>query len=416
MKLNAKTIASLKLPAGRAEAFFWDEEFSGFGLRLRQSGGRLRRTWVIQYRTKAGQTRRITVASADELSAANARKHAGDVLAKIRMGGDPQGDKTAARKQAMQNLKTVAEEFLDFGIKYGIHSQPWRTSTVRQYRLILLIYFKPLHGMAIDTIKRADIAPVLTQIERERGRRSAVLARARLWTLFAWAIGEGRLDANPVVGTREIEYSVKRERVLTGEELARIWRACDPVYFPRNGNFGRVVRLLILLGARRGEITGMAWNELDLPNGTWTLPGSRSKNHRAHTLPLPPPALAIFDEISRERWNGKAWAPDDYVFSYTSGMNVSRPLVPVLERCGVQDWWLHDIRRSVATGMAELGVLPHVIECVLNHVSGFRAGIAGVYNRSSYEREMAQALRRWGEHVLALVEGRGDKVIFLRRA
>jgi hypothetical protein len=218
MKLNAKTIASLKLPAGRAEAFFWDEEFSGFGLRLRQSGGRLRRTWVIQYRTKAGQTRRITVASADELSAANARKHAGDVLAKIRMGGDPQGDKTAARKQAMQNLKTVAEEFLDFGIKYGIHSQPWRTSTVRQYRLILLIYFKPLHGMAIDTIKRADIAPVLTQIERERGRRSAVLARARLWTLFAWAIGEGRLDANPVVGTREIEYSVKRERVLTGED------------------------------------------------------------------------------------------------------------------------------------------------------------------------------------------------------
>jgi len=307
----------------------------------------------------------------------------------------------------VQNFKAVAEEFL------AAKASDWRAKTAGQYRHILLVYFKPLHGMAIDAIRRADIAPVLTQIERTRGRPSAALARARLWTMYAWAVAEGRVEVNPVIGTREIEYSVKRDRVLTGEELARIWHACAPEYYPRNSNFGRVVRLLILLGARRSEITDMTWSELDLGKATWTLPAERSKNHRAHTLPLPPAALAIIDEVARERWNGKA---DEYVFSMRGGMNVHRPMFPVLERCGVKDWWLHDLRRSVATGMAELGVLPHIIECVLNHVSGFRAGVAGVYNRATYEREMAQALARWSEHVLALVEGRADKVIALRGA
>jgi integrase len=286
---------------------------------------------------------------------------------------------------------------------------------VEPYRHILLVCWKPLHGMEIDAITRGDIATGLRRIERERGTRMGSLSRARLWTLYNWAIGEGLIANNPVIGTIKIEYTGKRERVLSDEELVKIWQACsDPENFPRGGNFGRVVKLLILLGARRSEITGMRWSELDLTKGSWTLPAERSKNKRAHTLPLPPAGLAIFDEISRERWNGKTWVSDESIFTTFGGMNVWRPLEKLYKQSGTHDWWLHDLRRTCATGMANMGIHPHVIECVLNHVSGFRAGVAGTYNRSTYEREMKVALIRWSEHVMALVEGRANNIVTLR--
>src|SRR5262249_51233178 len=149
---------------------------------------------------------------------------------------------------------------------------------------------------------------------------------------------------------------------------------------------------------------GMRWSELDLDAGTWTLPGERSKNHRPLTLALPAAARAIIGTPSQ---GGR-----DHMF----GVRASRGFVgwdssrAVLDRrldgAVKMTWKLHDIRRTVATGMAGLGVEPHHIEAVLNHYSGHRAGVAGVYNRNPYERGMKAALARWSRHVLALVEGR----------
>jgi integrase len=257
----------------------------------------------------------------------------------------------------------VAEDFI------AARTPKWRKITAKQYRHILLVYWKPLHGKELNAVTRRDIATGLRRIERERGERSADLARARLCTLYIWAMGQGLIEINPVIGTTKIEYTGKRERVLSDDELVKVWRACSaPENFPHGGNFGRVIKLLILLGARRKEITGMKWSELDLPNGTWTLPAERSKNHRAHTLPLPSAALAIFDEMSsHERWNGKARASDDYVFSSFGAMNVERPQHTLFEQSGTRDWWIHDLRRTCATGMANIGIQPHVIECVSRH-------------------------------------------------
>jgi integrase len=175
------------------------------------------------------------------------------------------------------------------------------------------------------------------------------------------------------------------------------------------GDHGKIVRLLILLGSRRQEVGGMRWTELDLDAGkTWALPAARSKNNRAHTIALPPAALDIIRSVPRRTQDALFGDRSPAGFSDWSHAKerLDQPLAGA-----VKPWRLHDIRRSVATGMADIGVEPHHIEAVLNHHSGHRAGIHGIYNRSSYTNEVARALARWSEHVTALIEGRKSRIV-----
>ena len=179
-------------------------------------------------------------------------------------------------------------------------------------------------------------------------------------------------------------------------------------------HFGRVVKLLMLLGQRRTEVGGMAWSELDLEHGTWTIPARRSKNHRAHTLPLPPLALRIII-AAVPRVVGRDTLFGDRADSGLTGW--ARPKAALDARLGdrVKPWTLHDLRRSRATRLCDLGTAPHVVEQILNHQSGHRAGIVGIYNRSSYEREVKIALAMWSDHIRALVQGGEREVVALPR-
>jgi integrase len=192
--------------------------------------------------------------------------------------------------------------------------------------------------------------------------------------------------------------------VLTDSELAAIWNACDD-----GSEHSRIIRLLILLGARRGEIGGMAWSELDLegPQPSWTLAASRSKNKRQHVLPLMPMALNIIRSIPRQASRDQLFG-SRCVDGFTTWVREKRRLD---ERAGVSAWTVHDVRRSVATKMADIGIQPHIIEQVLNHQSGHKGGVAGIYNRSSYEREVRQALALWEDHLRTLLDGTPRKVI-----
>jgi integrase len=187
--------------------------------------------------------------------------------------------------------------------------------------------------------------------------------------------------------------------VLTDRELAAIWNACDD-------SSGRIVRLMILTACRRQEIGGLKWSEIDTDRGSVTIDAARTKNHRSLTLTLPPAALAILASVPRR---GEAVFSGDDAFQSWSALKARLDVVS-----GVSAWVFHDLRRSAATKMADLGVQPHVIEQILNHQSGHKRGPAGIYNRSSYDREVRAALALWGEHVLAIVEGRASKVVPLR--
>ena len=399
MKLDSKTVADATLPPGSTDHIFWDDDVTGFGLRLRAGGSR---AFVLQYRID-GRTRRASFSGS--LKVADARAAARKLLAKVALGSDPQAEKASKRRQATQTLRAVVEIYL------AAKQPELRPISFRISRLYLQgPYFRALHKLALGNITRSDIAVCTRAIVRDHSTATAAAARRALSAFFAWAIADGLMgDAgNPVDGSHRPADPKPRDRVLTDSELVAVWKACQ------DDDFGRIVRLLILLGCRRQEIGGMRRNELHEGGAVWRLPPERSKNHRAHTLVLPQAALEILAAVS-------ARPSREHLFGSSSPLGFVRwqeGKARIDARLGdsVQPFRLHDLRRTVATRMADIGILPHTIEAALNHQSGHKAGIAGVYNRSLYEREVKAALALWSEHVLALVEGRGSKVIPLKRS
>jgi integrase len=396
-RLDDKTVAGLKLPAGKNEEIFWDPELENYGCRLRVSGTAVRKTYVIQYR-RAGATRRLRLGSPDRLGEKQARAAAKKALAAVALGQDPQAEKAARRNQDQFIFRAVADDYLKA-------KQPTvRPRTfVEMQRYLCGSYFKALHSIPADHITRRDVAARLLVIARECGVVTAIRARSHLSALFAWGIAQGLMQANPVVGASQLKPPPARDRVLDDRELAAVWSAAG------DDDFGRVVRLLILLGQRRTEVGGMRWQELDLERGAWTIPNTRSKNGRLHTLPLPALALNIINSVPRminrdclfgERSSGgfTLWAFAKAALDHRLGHHVG-------------PWVLHDLRRTFCTRLADLGVLPHVIEAAVNHHSGFRTGVSGIYIRSSYEREVRNALALWADHIRSITEDGERKIV-----
>jgi integrase len=393
MRLTKATIAALVLPAGKSDHIAWDDELKGFGLRLRASG---QHVWVCQYQI-GPQQRRLTLGSVHLFSPEEARRWAKEQLAKARLGQDPQAAKRLAKAAAKVTLAAVSENYLKA-------KQPrLRPKTYAETKRYLTQHWRPLHKLPIDKISRKDVSACLSTI-KQRGDTAAVRARVALSALYVWAIGEGIADNNPVIGTNAPAIPQRRERVLSDAEIIEVWNACQ------SDDYGRIVRLLLLTGARRSEVGGMQWSELDPEAGTWTIPGARTKNKRAHVLPLPPMAWQIVREVHPR-------LDVDHLFGRGvhgyNGWAMSAAAMKKRMRA-LPAWTLHDLRRTVATGMADLGILPHVVEQILNHQSGHRAGIGGVYNRSVYANEVRNALARWADHVRSLVEGSERKIVPLR--
>lgn len=239
----------------------------------------------------------------------------------------------------------------------------------------------------------------LARIADDNGGYAANRARVALSALYAWAIAEGLSDGNPVVGTRKAVEEVVRDRVLTGEELGAIWRHAG------DGDYGTIVRLLILTGQRREEVSAMTWDEVDLEAATWRIGGDRTKNARTHEVPLASQAVQTLRTVQRRDARALVFGSRDGPFSGWSKAKASLDgRMSAALGCPPPLWRTHDIRRTVATRLADLGVLPHVIEAILNHISGHKAGVAGVYNRASYAAEKRAALTLWGDHLTALVE------------
>jgi integrase len=404
MKLTQASIERLALPAGKREAIIFDDDVPGFGLRLRAGGSR---TFIVQY-ALGGRQRRMTIGTAKILDAAKARQTARNLLAKVRLGHDPAAERTQARVRASDEpLGAIIGRFL---ARQEGRLRPRSYIDTRRY---LERYWKPLHELHVATISRATIAAHLGKIANEHGPVSADRARSTLSSFFAWAIGEGLCDTNPVIGTnKHFDGAKSRDRVLTDRELTVIWKALP------DSDYGAIVRLLILTGQRREEIGAMRWSEIDFEERLIALPPARTKNNRPHDVPLSQAAVAILK-------SHHARVGQDLVFGDSPrkaeprGFQGWSHCKAVLDKqtSSIGPWRLHDVRRTVATRMAELGVQPHVVEAVLNHVSGHKAGVAGVYNRSSYAVEKRAALDFWDKHIEAVTaEHKGDNQRVVRFA
>jgi integrase len=351
----------------------------------------------------------VTLGTVENLDPQAARQRAKDVLSKVHLGGDPQNEKTEKRAQASVTVGAIAERYLT-----ECAAKRLKQRSFQEVERHLKKHWSVLSGLPIRSVTRSDVAAQLGRIAKDNGPFASNRARAALSAFFSWAIGEGLVDATPVLGTNKATEEISRDRVLSGEELAAIWTEAG------RGDYGAILRLLILTGQRREEVGGMRWSEIDLDKRVWRIDAERTKNGLTHEVPLSLPALEILRAVEKhdgralvfgsrvgpfQGWSNAKSSLDNRAAAKLRGQDAHGALKP---------WRLHDVRRTVGTGMADLGVQPHVIEAVLNHISGHKAGVAGVYNRATYAAEKRQALNMWAAHVESLGEGRESNVVVLR--
>jgi integrase len=275
--------------------------------------------------------------------------------------------------------------------------------------------WKPYHGRPANSITRADVIDRQNEIARDSGRVAADRARTALSGLYAWAINSGGYHnlTNPCVGVQAVSES-KRSRTLSPDELREVWLASDPAVAK---DYGRIVRLLILTGQRKSEIGSLAWGEI-VTNGTGTqaeIPADRMKNGRPHVVPLASEALECLPPtpnekrtfvFGRDRSGFKDWSSSKKELDARILANRRK----VNSKAEPMDAWvLHDLRRSFSTRMREERIAdPHLIELILCHVSGLRAGVAGTYDKSERLEDRRSALEAWGRYIRKLVEPRQE--------
>jgi integrase len=365
---------------------------------MREGGSR---TWLFQYRIGSKQ-RRLSLGNAAAVPVLKARETAADLHAKVRLGGDPAIEKAVAIERANETFGAIVNQYLT------AKKSKLRLTTYTGIERHLLKQSKRLHKLPLTAIDQRSIAQVLNEVAENAGEVTANRVRTSLSGFFTWAIKEGcGLPAgNPASNTNK-RPEKPRERVLKPEEMRAIWNACG------NDDYGDVLKLLLLTAQRADEIARLRRDELR--DDFIALPAERTKNHRAHTVPLSEPARTILASLNGE--SPCVFGRDGTGFSGWSKAK-KRLEARIKEQTGKElpHWTPHDLRRTAATGMADLGVAPHVIETVLNHVSGHKAGVAGIYNRASYEKEKRDALNLWAEHVLSIVECRASVVIPLKLA
>jgi integrase len=401
VRINNANLSKLTCPPGKPEQFFWDDDLPGFGLRAYKSG---KRQFIAQYRDANGRTRRAPFGDAKTVKPEDARDAAKKLLSKVELGQDPQAERRAAR-QAIR-VGALVESYLADAEK---RLRPRSYDEVKRH---LKTHAKPLHGDAVGTVGRAEIAAALTRIATKGGPVVANRVRSSLSAMFVWGLRSGTIDGdNPVANVPKPAKETPRERVLSDGELALIWDATT-----HDQDHDRIVRLLLLTGARRDEVASAEWSEID---GTiWTLPRARSKNGLPHEVALGPLALAqlpakrekrdlIFGEGKggfsgwsrcKERLDARIEKARADAFTEAHGR------APTADDMPATNWTLHDLRRTLSTWLSETGTEPHVVEALLNHVSGVaKRGVAGVYNKASYREAKRAALARWEAHVRGIV-------------
>ncbi|MDZ5697629.1 tyrosine-type recombinase/integrase [Chelativorans sp. M5D2P16] len=381
---------------------YQDEMVRGLALRVSPNGTK---TWnVVFTRESDGTKQRVKVGRFPAMPLEKARTAALKMVTAVSAGEDPSEEKRA-RKAAM-TVEKLGELYIE---KYAKRR---KKTWAEDERLLKREVYPEIGRMKAVAVKRRDLLDII-EAKAEAGhvaQSTQILAVVR--KMFNWAVDSDYLDASPAIGVKPRGKAVKRDRVLSDAEMRTIWSALPEAAVSEPTK--DILRLLFLTGQRSGEVCGMSRGEVDTDRALWTIPGTRTKNGLAHVVPLSPTALEIV-ERALDKADDELDAP---LFSRV-GEPIESNAIAKAVRLKLQKaeapWTPHDIRRTVATGMAALGIAPHIVEAVLNHISGFRAGVAGVYNRNQYEPEKRRALDMWAEHLGGVIEGREAKVRPLRR-
>jgi integrase len=321
----------------------------------------------------------LKIGAAQKTSLDSAKKQAKSFFESVQNNIDPANTKAKAAAAAAQTFGSAIAGYLD-----QLEIDRRSAAHVGRCKSHLEKSFRALHTMALASIDRATVSRELNLMSK-RGPVAANRARAILSAFFNWSIANGLCEINPVdKTTKNQEYD--RERVLVPRELRAVWLGLD------DDDYGKITKLLTLTLQRRTEISRLERTEVNWAEKQIELPGSRTKNRRPHIVPLSPTALAILKSVHGD---GK------FFFSKRNNWQIDKDRLD--KKCGVSDWVLHDLRRTGSTGMGDIGIQPHVVEAVLNHIGGSKAGVAGTYNKAMYLKEKREALNKYADYVMATV-------------
>ncbi len=388
----------------------YDDKLPGFGLYVGSSGAR---SYFFEYRPGRGrgvQKRRISIGKhGAPWTVETAREQAFEYLAGLRKGRDPLAERALAERapDAARLVAAVIDEWLE-------RDQAGNRSRNEVERVMRREVLPVWGGQPIEDIRKRDIIALIDGIADRGAPIMANRTLAHVKRLFRWAAARDIIEGDPAAHVEKPTPEVKRDRVLKDDEIAMIWGAAGTMDFP----FGPAVHLLVLTAARREEIFGLSWREVNQESAAIHLPAERTKTKEGRTVPLSPAALTLLDELPR-------FGGGDYVFGQGGQAPFSNVghakarldrMIAEAQDTSMPPWRLHDIRRTVATGLQRLGTRLEVIEAVLGHVSGSRAGVVGIYQRHRFEEEARAALTAWGQHVIQLVvpERIGSAVPFER--
>ena len=384
-KLTKRLIDSLK--HGQRDTFYWDADIKGFGLKVTPKG---KKVFLVQYRTggRYTPTRKVFIGRYGTVTLRNARREASRLLGLVADGKDPAMEKRQARMLAASDrIRDVAKEFLEK------HAAKNRTS--EESKRIFDHDVLPEWGTrTIHEISKRDVINLLEKVE---GRGSPVMAKrilAQVRKFFNWCVSRDYLQTSPCIGVVTSHRVKSRDRVLNSDELIAIIKAAQEI----GGAYGGIVQMLMFTAQRRNEVSEMTWDEIDLENNLWSIPGERTKNEKPHFVHLSDQAKKVIEEM-----------PKIGRYIFTSNGNTpfsgfSKSKKDLNEKSAATKWRFHDIRRTVTSGMAQLGIAPHVADKILNHQSGTISGVAAVYQRHEFLDERKTALDAWGNYVQSLLD------------
>lgn len=403
MKITHATVEAAR--SKEREYFVWDRDLKGFGLRVSPGGTK---AYVVQYRLggRGFPARRQTIGRhGSPWTAAAARDEAKRLLHLVGLGEDPLAVvQVRQNEQLHARFEQFAQHFLEV---YGKREWAPRTYST-QHGYIERWLLPVLAKKTLSAIGRKEIAAVMDRIPSDKNtlpRNLFVLMRK----MFNWAVERGDLEKSPMHGMKVPKSPHERHHILAHHEVIAV-----AAYAPQLGQvWGNLIHMLLLTGQRRREVAEADWSEFNRAGRLWTIPRNRTKNGREHMVPLNAGAIASLDEMAGVTGDDeeKKWPGSGFVFSHKDGRPVSgfsrmkKRLDAGLEKATkleIQPWRLHDLRRTVATNMQQLGVRFEVTEAILNHVSITQAGVASVYHRHDWMDEKRAALDAWGERVVEI--------------
>lgn len=388
--LTSKELEALKPGPARREI----PAGNGLFFILQPSGAA---SWAVRYRFN-GTPRKHTLGAWPAIGLKAARDLTARAKVAIADGRDPGAEKIEARRAVRfpddhDLIEKVVDQFI---ASYARRNLKGSTATEVE-RILHKEIVGAWRGRRLCEIKRPDVHRLLDAIIDRGAPVASNRTLAWLRKLCNWAVERGLIEASPCAGITAPSMETSRERVLNDSELKAVWTTAGALGWP----YGNAVKMLILTGQRRSEVTEMRWSELDFDAKTWTLPAARTKNGREHVVPLPEPAVAILRAAPR--------VGSEFVFTFDGAKPIAAHHIKYRLGAHLPEdmaaWTIHDVRRTFASGLARLGVAVHVTEKLLNHASGTFGGITGVYQRHSYASEQRSAVEAWARFVDALVTG-----------